>query len=59
MYEPTAQESAAYFIDKCNAEAGDCREEVLPPDTRPPRSVWSIYWDLFTGIVADRKKPQR
>jgi len=31
MYKPTAEESAKYFTDKCNAEGGDCREEVLPP----------------------------
>ena len=59
MFEPTAEESAKYFTDKCNAEAGDCREEVLPPDIRPPRSLWAIYRDLFTAIVADMKKPRR
>lgn len=29
MNEPTAEESAAYFLDKCNAEAGDFGKEVL------------------------------
>jgi hypothetical protein len=55
MYDPAPEESAKYLTDKCSAEAGDCREEVPPPDTRPARSVWAIYWDLFTAIVADRK----
>ena len=59
MHDPTAEESAKYFTDKCSAEAGDCREEELRPETRPPRSVWAICWDLCTAIVADRKKPPR
>ena len=59
MYKPTDAESAAYFLDKCGSEAGDCREEVLPPDTRPARSVWAVLWDLFTAIIADMKKPRR
>jgi len=59
MYESTAEESAAYCLDKCKAEAGNCREDELPPDARPPRSAWTIVWDLFTAIAADMKKAQR
>lgn len=59
MYDPTSEESAKYFTDKCGAEAGDCREEVSTLDTRPARSLWAVFWDLFTSIVADMKKHQR
>lgn len=55
-YKPTDEESAAYFLDKCDAEAGNFREGP-PPALRPPRSMWAILWDLFTSIVADMKKP--